>query len=461
MSNNPLVNEKSGIFRKMKKYNNGKNSEMKSIGAIEWYLLGINNAINICAKASACCWDKQIPEGFDNVAEYVAKRSRTGHTSILEHSNMVLYLKIDDTYTEALMEFLDSVNYLNTKVFKIKNNESNSWRMVIGGSYRGYSDLYREASDLKNPILMVITSCLYTYAHSAAFEDIINLGLLEKSRFFNVEPDENFNLLNSLDSEYDHELFKVLGMDSIKKIYTNLYKIDPEAAKAISTFDLIKFATITIMFKNMSRTCTHQLVRHRNAITQESQRYVDYSTACFNSPEIFKPDKYDKDHKYKIRFGPSSQMNLTLSEIGEAICGIYSMLSNPSITGQEYHLLKEDARAFLPSNVQCKKIYMTYTFKNFLKFLNLREDKHAQAEIRMYATAVGEWFRSVSEFNTKEICDLYTNPRLLIVDPFNIDVDEGIVEEEIEITEDDYIKAAGLDADDSTEGSDDSNIDNK
>ena len=445
---NPLVNEK-GFLKKVKRTKDKDNSNRyQNIGSIDWHLLGVNNAINICAEASACCWDKQIPEGFDNIAEYVAKRSRTGHTSILEHSNMVLYLEIDNNFTEDLMEFLDTVNYLNTKTFKIKNNNSNKWHMVIGGSYRGFSDLYREASDLKNPILMSITSCLYTYAHSAAFEDIINLGLLDKSRFYNVEPDENFNLLNSLDSEYDHELFKVLGMDSIKKLYTNLHKINPEAAKMISTFDLIKFATITVMFKNMSRTCTHQLVRHRNAITQESQRYVDYSTACFNSPEVFKPDKYDKDHKYKIRFGPSSQMNLTLSEIGEAMCGIYSMLSNPSIAGQEYHLLKEDARAFLPSNVQCKKIYMTYTFKNFLKFLNLREDKHAQAEIRMYATAIGEWFRSVSEFNTKEICDLYTNPRLLIVDPFNIDVDEGIVEEEIEITEEDYIKAAGLDDED-------------
>ena len=138
-------------------------------------------------------------------------------------------------------------------------------------------------------------------------------------------------------------------------------------------------------------------------------------------------------------------MNLTLSEIGKAMCDIYGMLHNPATAGAQFHLLKEDARAFLPSNVQCKKIYITFTLKNFLKFLNLREDKHAQAEIRKYAVAIGEWFRANSEFTSKELCDLYTNPRLLIEDPFKIDVDEGTVEEQVEVTEDDYIKAAGLD----------------
>ena len=79
-----------------------------------------------------------------------------------------------------------------------------------------------------------------------------------------------------------------------------------------------------------------------------------------------------------------------------------------------------------------------------MKFLNLREDKAAQAEIRKYAISLGDYIRGNTEFGTKEICDLYTQPRLLIEDPFKIDVDEGVVEEKIEITPEDYINAAGL-----------------
>ena len=51
-------------------------------------------------------------------------------------------------------------------------------------------------------------------------------------------------------------------------------------------------------------------------------------------------------------------------------------------------LNKEDARAFLPSNVQCNKLYMTFTLSSLYDFLILRTDKHAQAEIRSYANDI-------------------------------------------------------------------------
>lgn len=445
MSNNPLANET--ILTKIKKKSGNKPDETRQFKHIECELIGMNDAIRICATACACCWDKKVPESFDDIAEYVARRSRTGHTSVLEHSNIVLYLLISKSFEEEMIKLLDSIRYLETRT--VMSEDGKYWHMIIGGSYVGYSNMYKEMDDLNNPILNAISGCLYTFAHSAGFEDICSMGLMDKSRFLNIEPDENFKLLNQLDAGdsdlYETELFKIIGMDSLKKLYTNLYRANKEAAKLISTYDLIKFATISVLFKNMSRTCTHELVRHRNAITQESQRYVDCSKAGFSSPELFKPDKYDKNHKYSIRFGSSPQMNLTLSEIGRAICDLYGMLQNPAITGAGYRLDKEDARAFLPGNVQCKKIYITFTYRNFFKFLNLRENKAAQAEIRLYATSVGEWFRNNTDFKTKEICDLYLNPRLLIEDPFNIDVDEGIVEEDITLTENDYFMAAGLD----------------
>ena len=135
---------------------------------------------------------------------------------------------------------------------------------------------------------------------------------------------------------------------------------------------------------------------------------------------------------------------MTLDEIGEAMCNIYEILRNPTNSDNNHVLLKEDARAFLPTNVQCKKIYITFTYKKFLKFLNLREDVHAQAEIRMYAQAVGNWFRQNSEFTTKEICDSFTLPNNQHVH----DVFESALEVQMEIgdipTVNDYIKALGL-----------------
>lgn len=452
--NNPFTKETA--MSKIRTKVGGKKKvteESVGFGAVKAYLVGMNNAIPICATASACCWDKPIPEDYQGIADYVGRRSKTGHTSILEHSNFVAYLKVAVKFALEFVDFLTTVKYLNT--FSVMSNDGTYWHFIIGGSYRGFTDLYKEAEDLNNPVLQAITALLYQYGNSAAFEDICAYELLDKDLFQNLEPDENFKLLSaSLPESANTELFEVIGMDSIKKLYTNLYSIEPEIAEKITTFDLIKFVSITILFKNMSRTCTHQLVRHRNGITQESQRYVDYSKGCFSSPALFKPDKYDATHKYNIRFGASSPMHLTLDEIGDAICKIYEQLQNPVVAGQEHHLLKEDARAFLPGNVQCRKIYMTFTVKSFLMFLHLREDKHAQAEIRMYAQAVGDWFRSISRFNTKELCDLYTNPRLLIEDPFNfMDEDLGIVDETFEVTDEEYEQAAGI-APDGTEEED-------
>lgn len=454
---NPFVEKSTGIVGKIRTKFGAKKAaapiENPNTGIIRPYLVGMNNWADVCSEACACCWDKVVPEGFENVAEYIAKRTRIGHTSVIEHSNFVLYISIDKFYEEDLIEFLSWNRYLETVT--AKSDDGSRWHLLIGGSFRGFSDLYREAEDLNNPVLKAITGSIYRYSHSALFEDIIKLGLLDKTMFNNAELDENFNLL-TLDGEIvnDTDLYTVKDIGDIRKLYTNIFNIDEEFAKKLTTYDLIKFVTITVLFKNMSRTCTHQLVRHRNAITQESQRYVDYSKACFSSPEMFKPEKYDGNHKYTIRFGPSSQLQMTLSEIGEATCNIYEMLRNPVVAGADYALLKEDARAFLPSNVQCRKIYVTFTYKNFIKFLDLREEPAAQAEIRKYASAVGEFFRTLTKFDSKELIKLYTNPRLLIEDPWKIDAYEGIVEETIEMDEKDIMKSAGFDEDVNLDSSD-------
>ena len=444
MSNNPLANE-SVLDNLKSKFKGNKKEIETNAGSIVVDLVGMNKGIDIVSEACACCWDKQIPDDYAGRAEYVAKRTRTGHTSILEHSNFVMYLRVrGEQYTDELISYLDWNRYLHHKAY---NNKIGEWCILLGGSYRGFSDIYLNADDLNNAVLKAVAGCLYTYAPSAAFEDICKLGLMDKSRFIDAEPDDqSFKIMTKFyhDPEADNELFTVVGMDDIKVLYTNLSNIDAEFAASLTTADLLEFVTTTVLFKNMSRTCTHQLVRHRNGVTQESQRYGDYSEACFSSPALFKPNKYDPNHKYTIRFGPSAPMNLTLEEIGNAMCQIYGQLSNPVITGGAYVLQREDARAYLPGNVQCRKIYMTFTYRMVFKFMQLREASGAQAEIKMYAKAFAEWFRSHTDFSSKKITDTYTLPKLLIEEPIKIDVVEGIEESVVEVTEEDYIKAAGL-----------------
>ena len=133
---------------------------------------------------------------------------------------------------------------------------------------------------------------------------------------------------------------------------------------------------IMIEFKNMSRTATHQLVRHRNAITQESQRYVSAENATFTIPM----EDYEEKKMYNISIFGSSHMG-SLTDLASELLAIYKQLIQQG-------LKKEEARAFLPSNVNCGRLYMTFTIASLKKFLQLRTDPHAQYEIRQYALAI-------------------------------------------------------------------------
>ena len=126
----------------------------------------------------------------------------------------------------------------------------------------------------------------------------------------------------------------------------------------------------------MSRTATHQLVRHRNAITQESQRYVTANNASFTIPV----PEYNPDKIYSINIA-GNKINTNLNDLAKELLNVYTQL-------QSQGLKKEEARAFLPSNVNCSRLYMTFTLESLIAFLNLRLDPHAQYEIRKYAEAI-------------------------------------------------------------------------
>jgi thymidylate synthase (FAD) len=142
--------------------------------------------------------------------------------------------------------------------------------------------------------------------------------------------------------------------------------------------DIIRSNTITVRFVNMSRTCTHQLVRHRNAITQQSQRYVSAENATFTIPRgnglSYKSIKLEsEEYSYSLEDVLCNAFNISRL--------IYSELLKNGVK-------KEDARSILSENTNCEEIYITFTYYNLKKFLELRTDPHAQEEIRSYATAL-------------------------------------------------------------------------
>lgn len=395
-----------------------------------------NDGVNICAEACACCWDTKLPTRYSEKATYISKRTKIGHGSVTEHSNHVFYMEVDDADIITLAEFLSKCKYVYTS-YKHSKKYAKGY-LVIGGSWRAFDDIIKKhnAIDMNNSILSRLMTAIYAYINSCGMADLIENEIIEDN-FDNTEwVDSDKEPYCSHKHESISEKIEIINVDNMDSLIKNIQFVCPEP-ELFTTYDLLDMCTITILFKNMSRIITQQLTRHRNGITQESQRYVNYSKGGFNSPALFK-SKYDPNYKYSVQFGKSSQ-KMTLQEIGEAEAAIYGQLTDKDKT-QNHDLQLEDARGFLPNNIQCGKIYITFTWRTFFQFLFLREDLHAQVEIREFAKTIGEWFRK--EYANYE--DLYDALTPLSINTSHyanfIGTDESINVDETMSTEEMYEK---------------------
>lgn len=368
--------------RKQKK----NNEKEKFKGVVIGEFIYSNRYLNLIYNAGKECYKGNKTDDVDEMRSFITSRVMQGHESILEHGNIILGFKIDNSLFNELLEFLEVCNYLKVKL-NVKKEENNRIYMILAGSPRGYKHIIRYIKNPKNSILGELIEVLSTNVDSCLFVDLIKDNVL-KNFFLNNTDRYGFKSYSYYESEYtnncDYEVFNVDNTTTLiqRKINSQQSKIRLQEylmeQYLVSKEDLLELFTITIYFKNMSRVISQQLTRHRNAITQQSQRYINYDKGVFRSPELFKPDKYIKDKKYNINiFGNDNQ--LTLNEIGESMIGVYKQLTKSS-----NGLLKEDARAFLPNNIGTS-LYVTFTFFNFIHFLKLRSEVHAQAEIRMYA----------------------------------------------------------------------------
>ena len=191
--------------------------------SIEIQLIGMNDGIRICAEACSCCWDKKLPEGYEALTEYIANRTRTGHTSVLEHSNLMFYIRVQSDYLKELLEFTSSVIYLNTDTYEVETG----YVLLIGGSFRGYADIYSSIHNINNPILQELTNSLYEYGNSGAFENLCSVGIMDKTKFKNIDPttQEQWLFAQSMIVPINNGMYSIINMDSITSLVTRLCDI--------------------------------------------------------------------------------------------------------------------------------------------------------------------------------------------------------------------------------------------
>ena len=274
--------------------------------------------------------------------EFISARVREGHEDIIEH--VVITFRLDDTDAPLRWRILN-------RHCEVTDLGAGSW--IVSGNTRVWLDLLRnpqvkaEFGDFLLPILYRIAPKVYAEfaAEIGAARDDQNTTLPEVAH----APPADVSLEKLLPTQDGPMRVTLMGY--------NLPKLD-------DTNHLTDHGSATFLFEGISRTCTHQLVRHRLAsFSQESQRYVDLSRGGWKA---IVPDA--------IANNPVAQSEL--DEFWQIAEEKYAKLRALGIR-------KEDARFLLPNAAETR-IIATMNFAGWSHFFWLRAvDMAAQWEIRL------------------------------------------------------------------------------
>lgn len=145
---------------------------------------------------------------------------------------------------------------------------------------------------------------------------------------------------------------------------------------------VLEHANWCFLFCGVSRSLTHELVRHRAGFgfSQLSQRYVDESVAEYVEPDIIAADP--ELHQLFVE---------TVQRTHEAYVKLAEKLNEklanePDKTARR-KAARQAARSVLPNATETK-IFVTANARAWRHFIEMRGSRHAETEIRKLAVAV-------------------------------------------------------------------------
>lgn len=378
-----LLNKIKNIFSK--KEENVINNDSNIYSEI----VSISDSTYLVSLASRICVGMKPVEELNKRLEHITRVCGRGHQSVMEHTNIVVMIHFTEDYLEQFSMLTQSFKFLN---FKLKKN-NDIYTVLLGGSIRGYRELIKSTyADNTNRVYQEIKNLIKATCEKVFFDDYIKEGLIDDTYFINtINPQVTlFNTDKDKEGNYEADSSEVSTRNNIKTDVVDI--INNVHVKAMDVFnkiknygfnryDLLDFVTLSVIFHDISRPVSMQINRHRNPISQESQRYVNYNNKAFIDPLKYIKDKGMQNHKFDIEiFGVNKKIKSI--DLGNDLCKVYSQLF-------KQNMFKQDARSFLPSNV-CTKEIVTFTYRNLLHFLNLRCNKDSQPEIQYVANKLKE-----------------------------------------------------------------------
>jgi len=147
---------------------------------------------------------------------------------------------------------------------------------------------------------------------------------------------------------------------------------------------VLEHAAWNLVFTGLSRSCTHELVRHRAgwAYSQLSQRYVDESVAEYVEPDVIGDDP----ELHALWLDAVGHAHRAYVRLVEKLAERFK--DEPDRTLRR-KLARQAARSVLPNATETK-IFVTANARALRHFIEMRASRHAEVEIRKLAVKVLE-----------------------------------------------------------------------
>ena len=148
----------------------------------------------------------------------------------------------------------------------------------------------------------------------------------------------------------------------------------------VGHFSVLEHASVSLYVTGISRSCTHELIRHRHfSYSQLSQRYVPESQARIVVP----PGLEDDDELGRILAEAADSSRATYTELLDKLEAKFADQPNALLRRKQ---ARQAARAVLPNATETR-IVVTGNYRAWRHFIAVRASEHADIEIRRLAIA--------------------------------------------------------------------------
>lgn len=148
----------------------------------------------------------------------------------------------------------------------------------------------------------------------------------------------------------------------------------------VGHFSVLEHASVSFYITGISRSCTHELIRHRHfSYSQLSQRYVPEDDSRVVVPPGFEDDPELQQLFLDAADASRAAYTALLGRLEEKLADV------PSATLRRKQA-RQAARAVLPNATETR-IVVTGNYRAWRHFIAMRASEHADVEIRRLAIA--------------------------------------------------------------------------